>query len=197
MYEIWFWHTYSYLFDFLLKIGCDMRPRKPRCRATRVYEWLRNLSMARTGKISLLSPPLVAWKATWHVHLGQPVLFLLELGTNSDERWSVLRTEQNFFEPTRQELCLSIRRKRVNSPRTKGEKGSGTPVVWPGQKLKSQAPLSCGLDKSSRCNTQAQSQDNKMAQTGITERARLNCSKHSFVLSTTCHAVEWMLSKIR
>jgi len=62
-------------------------------------------------------------------------LFLLELGTNSDERWSVLRTEQNFCEPTRQELCLSIKRKRVNSTRTKGEKESGTPVVWPGQKF--------------------------------------------------------------
>ena len=95
-----------------------------------------------------------------------------------------------FFGPTRQELCLSIKRKRVNSPRLKGEKGSGTPVVWPGQKLKGQAPLSCGLDKSSRCNTQAQLQDNKMAHTGITERARLNCSKHSFVLSATCCAVE-------
>ena len=60
-----------------------------------------------------------------------------------------------------------------------------------------QAPLPCGLNKSSRCNTQAQSQDNKMAQTGITERARLNCSKHSFVLSAICCAVEWMLSKVR
>ena len=34
-----------------------------------------------------------------------------------------------------------------------------------------------------------------MAHTGITERARLNCSKHSFVLSATCYAVEWMLSR--
>ena len=59
------------------------------------------------------------------------------------------------------------------------------------------APLPCSLDKSPRCNTQAQKQSNTRTQTGIKERARLNCSKHSFVLSVACRAIEWMLSKIR
>ena len=59
------------------------------------------------------------------------------------------------------------------------------------------APLHCSLDKSPRRNTQARKQSNTRTQTGIKERARLNYSKHSFVLSETCRAVEWMLSKIR
>ena len=94
-----------------------------------------------------------------------------------------MRKDMLVFERTGQELCLSIKGKKLTVQGQKEKRGKTL--------------LPCGLDKSSRCNTQAQLQDNKMAQTRITERARLNCSKHSFVLSATCCAVEWMLLKIR
>ena len=52
MYETWFWHTYSYVFGFVLKTGCDRYP--PTIQLPKSIFWRRiiYLYLTHTAKIS-------------------------------------------------------------------------------------------------------------------------------------------------